>query len=230
MAENITTENKVAPAAQTPKAQAIAGATQERRAASSAPSGLASLVDKAKDVQQKAAKKAGLDPKVILGIAVAAVVVIILLIVLLANVFSGTYVKGDIKAISLYQTKTTKDIANLEPVNSFKVGDPIILKFDYDTSGSATDTSTYTYQVTSDVKDDQGQPTVIRKGSIPVQASDGVQSRYISIVSSERTAIAAGNYAFELLQTPLVEPAVDGTEAEPAKSEVIARTQFKVSE
>jgi hypothetical protein len=155
--------------------------------------------------------------KVIIGLVAAVVVIAVIVVLLFTFVFSGTYVSGNVKSIGLYQTKSTKEIDATEnpakEANKFKVGEPIIAKLGYAFSG--TDSQTYTYSVKQTSKtDDNGDVVIVRKGSLPVTGNDdgATQDRYISIVSSERTSLEAGSYAFELTQN----------------DEILARFQFTI--
>ncbi|MDR1861943.1 MAG: hypothetical protein LBQ41_02860 [Candidatus Ancillula sp.] len=175
-----------------------------------------------KSLHRKAVTKTGLPIRQanVAFVIIALIVVALIIWGIVAIATGGTYTKGDIKKVELYQTKSTKEIETLKPQFDFKRGDPIILKFDYQTANQNGETKTYTYQVLGlDQKTQEGEPTVIRKGSIPVQPSpeDQTSTRYVSIVSSERTAIEPGKYAFELKTTN-----ADGTE------EVTARSEFTV--
>lgn len=166
------------------------------------------------------ANKHGKSVSTIRGIffgGVAAVLLVLIIVVLLLTVFSSYMVSGDVKELSMYATRTVSQIegtdgtAGVAKSNSFNYGDPIIVKLDLHTTG--TEEKNYIYEVTDlDKRDDDGNPTTVRKGSFPVSPTttsttneDGSTQtvaddssantvRYISIVSSVRTALEAGNY------------------------------------
>jgi hypothetical protein len=111
----------------------------------------------------------------------------------LEGFFKGDYTKENIAEVGLYQTNKVSEITDKAAELKFKNGNPIILTFKYD---APDETTTYTYKVTKARSDD-----ALRSGSVPVkaktdEAKDGV--KYISIVSSKRTALEDGEYVFAL--------------------------------
>ncbi|MDR2508961.1 MAG: hypothetical protein LBC50_02415 [Candidatus Ancillula sp.] len=198
-------------------------------------------------VKQSASKDGKVNP-VVIGV-IAAVAVIIIALILFFTVFNGNFAKGDIRSVDFYQSKSTKDVqeGTAKPMSSFKHGEPILVKISYGISDNAftkkdadstielpeggemtvipeanesapTTSVTFTYEIYKD----KNTESPVRRGSLPVTVTPDTKDgdRYISVVSSARTALEAGNYTLEIRNT-----AEDGS-----RGEIIAKKTLKVTE
>jgi hypothetical protein len=130
----------------------------------------------------------------VVSLTAIVVALVISVIITLVGGGLGNFAHGDVKAVGLYETKTSKDTADAKTQNTFTAGSPILVKVDF--KEFSDDTKTFAFEVTQ--KDGAKKGEVIRKGTLPVNKADGDIVRYISVVSSARTALEAGKYEFQI--------------------------------
>jgi hypothetical protein len=119
----------------------------------------------------------------------------------LEGFFNGDYTRSEIASVSIYNSKTVTAIEDTAAELKFNYGEPIILAYEFNPpkdTGDSNKEVVYNYTITKKGKDDPD-----RKGSMPIKVSTDDNSvtknkRYLSVVSSERSALVAGKYEFVL--------------------------------
>ncbi|MDR1447615.1 MAG: hypothetical protein LBI63_01435 [Candidatus Ancillula sp.] len=135
-----------------------------------------------------------------LKVAVGAVVVVLIIVAVIFGVykvrrpesflglFSGDHTSGDVNSVLLYETASATGIDKLDSKTSFEHGKPIVLTLKLDKIVAET---VYSYDVQKSDSSDS-----VRKGTIQVKPEN--TTRYITLVTSDRTALETGKYKFHL--------------------------------
>lgn len=140
--------------------------------------------------------------KLIASIIIAIIVVVCLICLITYNMrqpgslqgfFKGDFKKSELSDVSLFPAKTVEEVESGKKINKVKEGDPIIVRFTF--SQPKTDEAVdYTYELSNSKGEN------IRRGSVTVSKSDNTEiKRYIALVSSDRSKIAAGEYKVKLI-------------------------------